>query len=723
MSIRSSLKRAVPDDAAGARTRLRPSLALIGWVIVVPLALIALGVWEGDRAARDVETGAQARTELPRTLERLKALAAQNPRAGVRLQGAPTAYAAILAVTKVEEAITALDRDLLVSEVRRRLAWGTVAGASLALGAGLLGLVLAGVAGRHARGSRDRLVAAFSLVRRALPFGLGGQVTGLALAVLCAVLFEVGGLWFTDRFSSGEFKLALAGLLLGGVAVVAAFAAVRGLLRAFALFTPDPLDVSGRAVGEAEGPGLWHFTRELARRQDALEPDNIVVGLTRGFFVTSAPVRLWPEERPLTGRTLYLAAPYFGLLNGREVAAIVGHELAHFAGGDTAYSQRFAPIYAGLWRALAALQSEGMAAILLTPAATLGFHTVHTFDAAVAHWSRLREFEADRRGATGSGPEAAASALIRTSVADPVISAVLEAAFEAPRDAAEDLVAEVGAAAQRHGLADPRDHLDDRQPHPTDSHPPVHQRIGALQVALDETLLDAATRVAGADERGFAGLLVADWPGLCRALSADFLAGAHRHQAEMRGILEETAAAMPAGETAIFENGRAMVWTMGVVGGVLTAATVATAVFPEPLGLAGEPAFRWGFAACLVLLTAGCAMFAAHVHGRGRAPFLVLTPEGLRSPLLRDAVSWTSLADYRVSADQRLTLTLAILPDAPLPARAGPTLRARVSRRKRELTLTSLGARDLKPEAYAALIGRYLDAARARVLLAQKPAA
>ena len=126
-----------------------------------------------------------------------------------------------------------------------------------------------------------------------------------------------------------------------------------------------------------------------------------------------------------------------------------------------------------------------------------------------------------------------------------------------------------------------------------------------------------------------------------------------------------------------------------------------------------------------VLLTVALALsaYAWAVHRRGQEPYLVLTPEGFRSPLLQRPVAWTSVADCRVSHDQRLALTIALGPDALLPERTRRVLRVRISPRRREVTIASLGIRGLKPQAYAELVGRYLDGACARTMLARRDAA
>ncbi len=506
------------------------------------------------------------------------------------------------------------------------------------------------------------------------------------------------------------------------LAAWAAVAAVRGLRGVFALFTPEPIDVRGRVLDEADAPGLWRLVRELAGRGDALVPDAVVVGLTGGFFVTESAVRLSPDARTLTGRTLYLPAPYLGVLDGRELSAVIGHELAHFAGEDTAYSRRFTPIYAGLHRALTALGNVCPGDLLTRPAAYVGHRSLGTFDAAVARWSRAREFEADRRGAQVSGAPPAASALLRVGVLGPVVGETLASAYGEPDAALDDLVAGVLDAIPAAGFPDPGAHLDDRQAHPIDTHPPDRQRIAALGVPLDAELFARAARPLTVGDRDWPAALVADWAGLCRWLSADFLTGAREHRAAERLYLEETAAAVPVEETLVHENGAPMVWTMGILALLSAGAGAGLLLYPRTLGIAHDALAQQILAAVAAAGVASAGIVAAHVHRRGRTPLLVLTPDVLRSPLLDGAVARQDVADFQVTHGKRLTLTLALAPDAALPRAKRLFSQARVSRRRRHVSVQSLGARGLKPDAFAVLVERYLAASRARVHLSSASA-
>ncbi|MET0257703.1 MAG: M48 family metallopeptidase, partial [Methylobacterium sp.] len=322
--------------------RRSPAFGLAVWLFVLPLALAGLGAWQMQRAAAMVEVQGASRDGLQETLDEVRQIAAEDPQASLRFQGDGTdvtVFTAAEAVARIETALASFETDLAVARARVPLAWATI-GASLlvVVGAGS-GLLAARVAGWRARRSRDQMIESFGRLRVVLPVLMAAVVLGFGVALFCATSFEAMSLWFWERVSGNGLKLAGAGIVLAALAAYGAVMAVVSLRRVFDLFTPQPIEVLARVVGEGEAPGLWRFTRELAARQGAPLPDTIVVGLTEGFYVTEGAVRVEPEGRLLEGRTLYLPAPALELLDTAEVSAIIGHELAHFTGDDTRYSR------------------------------------------------------------------------------------------------------------------------------------------------------------------------------------------------------------------------------------------------------------------------------------------------------------------------------------------------------------------------------------------------
>jgi hypothetical protein len=107
--------------------RLRPFLKSLALIVLLPLALLALGLWEVERGASSLADLKRSQAELPQALARLRAMAAQNPHAVVRFEGAKSAVTAELAVRQVEGWVQGLETDLLLAKARDVLAWATVA--------------------------------------------------------------------------------------------------------------------------------------------------------------------------------------------------------------------------------------------------------------------------------------------------------------------------------------------------------------------------------------------------------------------------------------------------------------------------------------------------------------------------------------------------------------------------------------------------------------------
>nr|WP_255635843.1 M48 family metallopeptidase [Azospirillum sp. 412522] len=711
--------------------RLPHWAALVIWLLIVPLALAALGVWQEQRAAATRDEYRQSARELPEVLAQLQRIEAQNPSAFVTMGGPDGRRMPVsMAVAGVRKAIDTMDEGAEVSMIRYPLSWGTMAGGLLAFLAGLTGLLAARVAALRARRSRDALVRSFDRLRRGLPFTLSAVLVGLAVAGISASLFEAASLWFWDHLSTGSAKLFGVGVALAAFAAYSAVMAVIAMRRVFDLYTIEPMDVRGVAVDREQAPGLWRFVEDLAARHEALMPDAIVIGLTEGFFVTEAPVRPLggpldgpqgsspAEERVLSGRTLHLPAPYLPLIGETELAAVIGHELAHFSGGDTAYSRRFAPIHAGLWRTLTALgERAGSGGFVLTPALHLGFHTLESFDLAVAQHRRQRELEADRQSSLVSGPESVPLALLRSAVLAPVIHGTLSGAFSAPDAAAPDLMAEMVRRVED-GLPDPAAHIEECQPHPTDSHPPTALRISSLGVALDGRLLARAGRGPMEEDTGLPHRLFADWTGLCHALTAAFLDEARQAHRLNREELEMAAAAVPTEHTVLYENGKPMIWAMVFIAALFAVFAVCTTVFAQSLGINTDPGTKMVVGAVTAAGAGIALLYAAWVRRKTKAPLMTLTPDTLVSARLREAIAWTDVVGMQVTASQRLALVLALRDEAPLPNRIGFSLYNKVNRRKRLVVLEAMGIRGMKAADFEALVSRYLNAAYARRQLA-----
>ena len=263
-----------------------------GVALLLPAGLIALGAWQVTRVAGTAEDFTRRAVRVQASIERLQPLAARDPAATVRFNNDPQSYTAAQALGLMQETGSDLRRDAAIEQARETAAWATAGGGALALLAVLGCLAAASLGAWRGRRSRDALVRAFRVVVRLLPPLLGLVAVATSAAIVGAVLFEAGGVWFRDRVSTGEIKLVLAGLIVAAGAVWVAVNALRQLRRVLQAFTPEPMRVLGRAAGPDAAPGLWAFLRQVAAGQGAAVPDNVVLGMTDGFFVTSSPILL-----------------------------------------------------------------------------------------------------------------------------------------------------------------------------------------------------------------------------------------------------------------------------------------------------------------------------------------------------------------------------------------------------------------------------------------------
>lgn len=710
--------------ASRSRAWRHPGLALL-----LPAFLIALGAWQVTRVAGTAEDFTRRAGRVQASIERMQPLAVRDPGAVVRFTNDPQSYTAAQALELMQGAQSDMRRDAAIEQARQAAAWATVAGGGVALLAVLGCLAAASLGAWRGRRSRDALVGAFRVVVRLLPPLLGLVAVATAVSVIGAVLFEAGGVWFQDTISAGELKLILAGVVVAGGGVLLAFNAVRQLRRVLQAFTPDPLRVLGRAVGPDAGPGLFAFIRQVAAGQGAAAPDNVVLGMTEGFFVTSSPILLLPEQRVLSGRSLYLPAPFLPLLNRGEVAAIVAHELAHFTGDDTAYSLHFVPLYAGMARSMDAVSSrtsvQGWIGAAFQPAAILARHVMDTFSRTVAHWSRLRELEADRAALKHESGQTVASALVRTGIGAGLIGGAVREMYDRPDQADVDLVGAVLARAGSLGFTDPARHLEDRQPHPTDSHPPTRQRIAALGIAVDDALLALASRPLQAEDAAFTEDLFADWTGLRRMLGEDLLAAAKAHDRNVQARLRAAADAVTA-DIPIHERTRLAAVTLAVCGGLLALGGLALAWVAWGTGWVSSDDAQIVLLTGVVvgLMGAGLIAMGRYRHRRGQAgPFLVLGPAGFRCLGIPQQVPWSAVDGIQVTTGQVFLTTFRLNATQPLPEQAGYKAYIKLNRRKRLLTLKGFVPLGMTAQAYLNLLNSALRAHRAAALLREREAA
>jgi Zn-dependent protease with chaperone function len=353
-----------------------------------------------------------------------------------------------------------------------------------ALSAGAVGLVLLlfmRIAGFAAR--KNRLVLLY-LFKPGLYFTI---LVLIGLVIVYAAV-AMGAIYFGESMLIHRVHVIFIGMI--GVGALAGIGAMAK--SAFTIVRKAQTIVIGKTITRDQAPQLWRHVDSIAEKIDALRPQHIVVGLDPNFFVTEANVICL--DGTLSGRTLYCSLPLCRILSLEETSAVIGHELGHFKGLDTSFSQRFYPIYRGTVTSLGSLHQaggEGARMIALLPAIAVLSYFLESFSIAESRIGRTRELEADNQGAAIADPKTMASALVKvhafsglwTELQAAVVKALEQGNYFVNASKTYAKVAlESASPAILDGIA--TTHLS----HPTDSHPPLAVRLEALTISIEKVV-------------------------------------------------------------------------------------------------------------------------------------------------------------------------------------------------------------------------------------------
>ena len=715
-------------------------LKLIAVLVLFPLALNLLGVWELQRSTDNRLTYAGYQADLDRARPELQAIADKSGSRPVMVDvGDGEKMEVKEALSRVADLQGELDTLLPLTDVMVWLAIGVITLGLLAALMGGVGLLALNWAGRRAMQSREQLLHSFTRVTRLLPFVLVGHVVVMGAAIAALVAFEALNVWHAGQLSAGEMKFMFFAMVLVAGCLYSIWQMGTQLRVMLNMFQPTPMDVMGEAVTVDQAPVLWAYVKDLALKLGALPPDHIVLGMAAGFYVTSGDIALAPANTTLTGRTLHVPLAYLGILDEAETTAVIGHELGHFAGADTEFSMRFVPIYHGIERSLVVIgqtlvESEWLQRATLHPAFMLGAYFMESFDHAVMHWSRVRELEADAAGAQLAGNLAAASALVRISAIDPMLqdrlaTHIAQATNVTPgQSAVQDLPTAILHEIAALPLTLPEEEMATQLPHPSDTHPSNGERVASLNVSIDDAVrsgtrpLDAAVACA-AMNRYFAQ------PEVLRSrLTQDYLT---HHVQQDAAIVEalRTHAGNVTGDVALYEGARLRGQILIGFSGLLAVAglilLLAPLLFPGAAGRGTEPFFVGAGIALFIML---CMLpFGLRLFRRAHKTALLLTPDHFVFANLKAPLPIRDIADFNLQVGNVVMLTILLEDDAPLPELTSRSFFApdvALNKKKRLLMLPmSRFCRDdkkLKLPELAELIGSYVNAGAARHLLQQR---
>ncbi|MCA9421694.1 MAG: M48 family metalloprotease [Nitrospira sp.] len=333
--------------------------------------------------------------------------------------------------------------------------------------------------------SRKRIAAVFLFILRFSIFLMAASVflQGIIFtyAVYIGEAYAIGRVHF---FLIGPIGL---GALVGALSLVSVSMTFGRKLN---------LSVMGKVLNSSDAPRLFKYVESLSEKLGAKVPDSIIVGLEPTFYVTTSDIQVPGNPMPIKGETLFISAPLARLLSQEEFSSVIGHELGHFRGEDTAYSMRFAPVYAGLEKALGAIaigKDEGASALARLPAIAMLSYMYGTFASNVAKISRDREHKADQAGAEAGSSLSLSVALIKISLYSSLwdharnqnverlnqgkISSNLSVVFQdkAKYDLENENMDNIM-----------RSTLEQTINHPSDTHPPVSKRLDELGVNANQ---------------------------------------------------------------------------------------------------------------------------------------------------------------------------------------------------------------------------------------------
>jgi Zn-dependent protease with chaperone function len=359
-----------------------------------------------------------------------------------------------------------------------RLSSGVGAAGCLFLGALLLA--------RHvSRGSRRRFERLF---RAALVFAVSGTaLLGIANALLAVLTVVAATLYL---FASPIERVPLEIVLLVGT--VAAVWALGMAAAAFSVHRRPTVTLVGRRLDPGTQPALVDDVRRAAEAAGATPPEHIVACLAPSLFVTEVTVVCL--DGATGGRTLCLPLPLCRILSAAEFRALLVHELAHFSKDQEGYARHVAPFRTGMLQSLDALNRQrGIRIAAVAPAREL--LTVFANElGGTDEPGAERELEADRVAAGACGGEALAAALVKSQAFSPAWYTVAGAMFDAVATGTryvnssrlfEEVVASNTSRERLLGIG------QQRHEHPTDRHPPLAERLTALDVDLAQ-VADAA---------------------------------------------------------------------------------------------------------------------------------------------------------------------------------------------------------------------------------------
>jgi heat shock protein HtpX len=238
----------------------------------------------------------------------------------------------------------------------------------------------------------------------------------------------------------------------------------------------------GPRIHDSEYPELFAMIENVARAAGQPMPAAVFLMMESNAWVMEAKL----PEAARSERIMAIGIPLFFQLPASSLRAIVAHEFGHYHGGDTRDAVRFYHVERALLNVIRKTQPLG--GFVSGPFAL--FHML--FEAVTGRLSRMQEFAADRLAATIESPSAIAHGLMTFALNDGSYemfwrSSAKRAIRAGYRPPIVDGFETIRTEASRDDLAHERlkEELAIRRAKSDDSHPPLSQRLAAVNIAPD----------------------------------------------------------------------------------------------------------------------------------------------------------------------------------------------------------------------------------------------